>query len=1725
MPANAMTTPPKEMQVRSYQSRLVDYLTERNGIVYLPTGAGKTFVAILTLKRFSLDFDKTIEDGGKRAIFMCNTVELARQQALACRSLTNFKVGFYVGDQGVDEWSRSKWDVEIREKQVLVGTAQVMLDLMLHAHLSLGSVSIVIIDECHHGTGRHPFREFMRLFLHVRPNVQLPRVVGLTGVLIKGNEINNVKKMLKNLETTYHGNIITVSDMKEMENVMLYSTKPKEFFLLYGYGTHKFELIDTIKYYIEAFHKKLDNYDIGKQPVRFSNGLQQQREPNKKNFAKSLLNDFIYQLEEYGIYVASIAVVALLVEFEIKKRQAETLVLRSIYRMAISLCDNIRHFLVSKLREDIDDDMSDDNVDTEENIYNFSTPRVQRFLHYLKQTFSNKNPKDICCLVFVERRYTCKSIYGMLLKYIASVPELKNVLVPQFMVGRNGINQNFDTVLERKWQNSAIQQFRDGEANLMICSSVLEEGIDVQACNYVIILDPLKTFNSYVQTKGRARSKDAVFLILASESEKPKTAKRIMDYQNAHRDIANYLQDRVLERAEPKMDEINEHFRDIIPPYINETGSLLLASSALALLHRYCQTLPSDAFGFNMPWYKLLNPDERVQHFGKSAETKQVVSINLPLSTKLRSTIYSDLMNCNKSAKISAAFNVCKELYKLGELNQKFLPTTLTDRLKDVSDIHFKHWKKYGDDVTKTNRKEDKSGNTSKYPVNCPTQLYDTRPRVGETCYAYEILLKPHFERNEYTAHMHDALQTGRGYALLLRKRLPPLAEMPLFSSHGKIHVSVAEQPHEVILKTEEQLDHLHQFHIMLFRDILKIWQSYFVLDKRSKENSYLVVPLDIKSSGKGEGNIIDWNLVTQFYRGLPQSRTLSPDQRRRQEPPCPDDFEGKIVTQWYASYQDKRMLVTKVHRDKTPFSMMESNQSENNYYDYTMSKYKNVIGDVVHQNQCLIEVRELTQQLNFYIAHRVKTSGQSKARARIILIPELCFNFQFPGDLWAKLLFLPSILNRLHYLLHAEALRQRMNTYLGLHVLPQNGPNYRPKVLDVDLSLRRNVDSTGNAVSMEVEEPRSMLDPLPTKQLEVSMDRLQISDLEAPWQSYMEPVDLSRNMMLTHPVELAYYCQFTSGQIVKFDKIEEEDKEFWMETQFKMSKGNIYDYNTTANESLPALLPNSNPITPVEQLSVLQKTISNEHITPAEQSEFLTAITSSGCSDVFDMERLELLGDSFLKMSATLYLSSIHSNWNEGVLTQIKSTLVSNRNLLYCMNETDIPSRINSTLFTPKYTWKPPGLSLPHNILNLWQEQPEVAKFVLPRNLCALQLTEEEIFSLGKLTPANFEKFLESCQANTNYTSTDYESEMNFCIGKSKLSNKVVADTLEALLGVIVKNYGVQHGFRILEYFGICKQVDIGKPLSQLLDLQLGSTRTRADRDPREIDGLLINYHYLERNLGYTFKDRAYLLQALTHPSNPTNRLTGCYQELEFIGDAILDFLISAYIFERNIRMNPGQLTDLRSALVNNTTLACICVRHRFHLFILAENTLLTESINSFVDFQEKHMHRVTHHVRILLEENDIQCHNPLDEEDELEMADNLSTNDEPLAKGNLNMSENVDVPKALGDVVEALIAAVYLDCKDLQKTWEVVYRLFEPELIEFSRNVPINPLRQLNEHRLAKPIFSPAIMDEGKVMVSCLFTCNEKTIKVYGFGTNNSQAKLAAAKHALRKLAKSEA
>ena len=105
-----------------------------------------------------------------------------------------------------------------------------------------------------------------------------------------------------------------------------------------------------------------------------------------------------------------------------------------------------------------------------------------------------------------------------------------------------------------------------------------------------------------------------------------------------------------------------------------------------------------------------------------------------------------------------------------------------------------------------------------------------------------------------------------------------------------------------------------------------------------------------------------------------------------------------------------------------------------------------------------------------------------------------------------------------------------------------------------------------------------------------------------------------------------------------------------------------------------------------------------------------------------------------------------------------------------------------------------------------------------------------------------------------------------------------------------------------------------------------------------------------VEDILGYSFKERSFLLQALTHASYTRNDLTESYERLEFLGDAVLDYLVTAHIFSSSREdAKPGQMTDCRSALVNNNLLAALVANANLHPFLLHHSPELMQKVGQF--------------------------------------------------------------------------------------------------------------------------------------------------------------------------------
>lgn len=97
--------------------------------------------------------------------------------------------------------------------------------------------------------------------------------------------------------------------------------------------------------------------------------------------------------------------------------------------------------------------------------------------------------------------------------------------------------------------------------------------------------------------------------------------------------------------------------------------------------------------------------------------------------------------------------------------------------------------------------------------------------------------------------------------------------------------------------------------------------------------------------------------------------------------------------------------------------------------------------------------------------------------------------------------------------------------------------------------------------------------------------------------------------------------------------------------------------------------------------------------------SVLLQALTMSNANDGINLERLETIGDSFLKYAITAYLYCTHDNVHEGKLSHLRSKQVSNLNLYRLGKLKMFGERMISSKFEPHDNWLPPCYFVPHKL------------------------------------------------------------------------------------------------------------------------------------------------------------------------------------------------------------------------------------------------------------------------------------------------------------------------------------------------------------------------------------------------------------------------------------------
>lgn len=86
-----------------------------------------------------------------------------------------------------------------------------------------------------------------------------------------------------------------------------------------------------------------------------------------------------------------------------------------------------------------------------------------------------------------------------------------------------------------------------------------------------------------------------------------------------------------------------------------------------------------------------------------------------------------------------------------------------------------------------------------------------------------------------------------------------------------------------------------------------------------------------------------------------------------------------------------------------------------------------------------------------------------------------------------------------------------------------------------------------------------------------------------------------------------------------------------------------------------------------------------------------------------------------------------------------------------------------------------------------------------------------------------------------------------------------------------------------------------------------------------------------IEKNIGYTFQNQDLLQKSLTHTSYAYEHNQESNEKLEFLGDSILEFISSQYIYENYPKLKEGEMTKVRAAVVCEKSLYKIAKCHNF--------------------------------------------------------------------------------------------------------------------------------------------------------------------------------------------------
>jgi ERCC4-related helicase len=458
---------------RSYQVECFCAAAMFPSIIQIPTGSGKTHVsAMLTALYKRLNPNRMVW-------FLTDRIPLVFQQARYIEEQTSLTVLPLAGDV-----QTSLKPSQLIKYDVMVCTVQLLINMLVIGQIRIDDVSLIIIDEIHHAVKNHPYVIFIETFLSSRIGNDRPRLLGLTASPASGNPIQ-MKLQLRDLSRLCGAQLYTPciyrNDLASAVN------RPKTKFipvdLTSGDSALSQLLFDNIRELLIDESCPCSNLEDVRNNLR---GL------TVKSRQDHLLSAKLYKVHHF------------LTALEM------TSILGSRYSQSYVI-DLLKYGGIDQNLTPLEEKVLQMCRDEEKTTI---SPKVRALCKILESIDLVAAP-ETRMIVFVETKRTARWLASFLQEHLTNSG--LNEWNPTAFTG-----QASNTVEGMNWideQRPILALFRSGHIKLLVATSVLQEGLDVAACNHIVLFDRTWSLKAFLQSRGRARAQDSEYTIICSADD------------------------------------------------------------------------------------------------------------------------------------------------------------------------------------------------------------------------------------------------------------------------------------------------------------------------------------------------------------------------------------------------------------------------------------------------------------------------------------------------------------------------------------------------------------------------------------------------------------------------------------------------------------------------------------------------------------------------------------------------------------------------------------------------------------------------------------------------------------------------------------------------------------------------------------------------------------------------------------------------------------------------------------------------------------------------------------------------------------------------------------------------------------------------------------------------------------------------------------------------------